>query len=894
MKQPCTVNRVGIAIGRFPWPTVMGCLRGWLRAALALLALAGTAPAAELYPVRLQLKWYHQFQFAGYYAAQLKGFYRDTGLDVTIRQAQQGDLPLPMVESGAVEFGVSDMEVFRAYQEGRPLMALGVVFQHSPMVILSLANSGIRRPSDLAGRRVMFQGGQGQAEFQAMLESEGVPLGSVQVVPHSWRLDELLQGRVDAVSAYLTNETYQLQRLGMPYAMLRPEEYGVDFYGDLLFTSRSFALEHPDQAEAFRRASFQGWEYAMEHPGEIIDYILTLPGVVERGVTRDQLNYEALQMRALVLPGLVDIGHMNPGRFSHIAEWWTQLGILKAPRDVDGFLFPRQNLAIRAWIRALKVGSLVVLAAALAVMLWITQLRRTVGARTRELRSEIGQHRLTEQALRESESRYRSILDASPDAIVFSDHDGRIRMVSPRALGLLQAERGDQVVGRMVLDFLVPEDRERARNRYQQLLMGEPPGPAAYRGLRQDGSTYQLEVNGAALCDPDGRRTGLVLVVRDITERCRAEQERQELQARLNHANRMESLGILAGGVAHDMNNVLAAILGTASLHAEMTPADSVLHRGLLTITQAAERGGRMVRSLLNFSRQSPEEDRELNLNTVLEEDMRLLEHATLSRIKVAMDLAPDLAPVRGDAAALAHAFMNVCVNAVDAMPEGGALSVRTRNLGPDQVEVRIKDSGCGMPRAVLDRAMDPFFTTKEPGKGTGLGLAIVYSTVKAHRGSIVLHSQEGGGTEVVLRFPSCPPGTREEGGAAEDQGRPGRVAMSVLVVDDDDLVRGSLQDMLQSLGHYVTPASCGEEALVLLDQLVPDLVLLDVNLPGIGGAGTMVGLRQRHPDLPVLLVTGRADPAVLRLMDQHGSVSLLKKPFSVRDLQARLAGLFC
>ncbi|MBK8792498.1 MAG: ABC transporter substrate-binding protein [Holophaga sp.] len=287
--------------------------------------------------VTLQLKWHHQFQFAGYYAAQIKGFYQANGLEVTLQEAGPTQMPLPTVEAGKAEFGVSDMEVFQAYLEGKPLVALGVVFQHSPNVILALRKSGIHRPADLVGRKVMFQGGQGLVETRAMLEAEGLRLDQVQQVPHSWNLDDLLQGRIDGLSAYSTNEPFLLKARGAELVELRPIEYGVDFYGDLLFTTRRFAEQNPALVEAFRKASFQGWEYAMEHPEEIIQHILTLPGVATRSDAPEKLRFEAARMKELILPGLVDAGHMNPGRFQRIAQTAMKQGFVKTIRDPEGF-----------------------------------------------------------------------------------------------------------------------------------------------------------------------------------------------------------------------------------------------------------------------------------------------------------------------------------------------------------------------------------------------------------------------------------------------------------------------------------------------------------------------------------------------------------------------------
>ena len=744
---------------------------GWFAA--VLLCAAGLVPAWAAAPakVTLQLKWHHQFQFAGYYAASLKGFYQAEGLDVTLREADPQRLPLPMVEAGAAEFGVSDMEVFQAYLDGHPLVALGVVFQHSPTVILALRRSGIHRPSDLAGRTVMFQGGQGLAEIQAMLRFEGLRLDSIKLVPHSWNLDDLLLGRVDAISAYTTNEPYALRLRGADLLQLRPIEYGVDFYGDLLFTTRAYANAHPEQTAAFRRASLRGWEYAMEHPEELIDHILTLPGVAQRKLTREQLRFEAEQMRTLVLPGLVDIGHMNPGRFRHIADLRTQLGLPVPVQSPEDFVYAPPVSTREAWVRLVSVAFPAAALIGLLVVLWISQLRRTVHARTRALQEEVRQRRQTEHALRESEARYRSILDASPDDITIADLDGRIRMVSPMALRVWRCDREDQLVGRQLLEFLVPAEQERARDALARMLDGIMPGPSEYLGLCPDGTTVEVEVNAQLIRDEDGRPASFVLIVRDITERRRMEQERHLLQAQLMQAQKMESLGSLAGGVAHDMNNVLGAILGMASMHREQAAPGSDLERGLATITKAAERGGTMVKSLLNLARQSPAEALELDLNAILRDEVRLLERTILAQVRLELDLDPGLKPVLGDAAALNHAFMNLCVNAVDAMAGSGTLTLRTRNAGPEEVEVQVQDTGCGMPREVLEKAMDPFFTTKGVGKGTGLGLSIVYSTVKAHQGRMELESEPGRGTRVRLRFPACAPAAAP---APAPEARPG------------------------------------------------------------------------------------------------------------------------
>jgi CheY-like chemotaxis protein len=379
-------------------------------------------------------------------------------------------------------------------------------------------------------------------------------------------------------------------------------------------------------------------------------------------------------------------------------------------------------------------------------------------------------------------------------------------------------------------------------------------------------------------------------VFSDVSERRRFEEERRLLGLQLQRSQNMETLGRLAGGVAHDMNNVLGAILGLASANLELQPKDSSAYRDFETITKAAVRGANTVKSLLAFARQLPAVEQVIDLNKILREEVRLLERTTLSRIRLDMDLDPRLSPIRGDAGALTHAFLNICVNAVDAMPANGILTLRSRNRGDHWVEVVVEDTGCGMSKPILEKVLDPFFTTKELGKGTGLGLSLAYGTVEAHLGHMTIESEVGQGTRVGMFFPTIevqagPPSPVTETPAARPQ-----TALKVLVVDDDELVHSAMKTLLKSLGHQVTMAKSGEEALVQLNAgLDADMVILDMGMPGLGGVGTLPRLRALRPQMPVLISTGRVDQVTLDLMAAHPYTTLMPKPFSVDQLRKHL-----
>jgi len=282
-----------------------------------ILLLGGglALPAQALESITLQLKWKHQFQFAGYYAALEKGFYREVGLDVRLVEADTTTDPAREVVEGHADFGVGTSALLLARQEGAPVVVLGVIFQHSPFVLLARGDGDIQTVHDLKGRRIMLE--PHADELLAYLRRAGLGQDHIVTLPHSLGIEELIQGEVDAISAYSTNEPHALERLGIPPLQFTPRADGIDFYGDNLFTSERMVRLHPERVRAFLEASLKGWRYAMQHPDEIIELILTK---YAEEPNRAQLQHEARQMLPLIQPVLVDMGTSSPHRWRHIAD----------------------------------------------------------------------------------------------------------------------------------------------------------------------------------------------------------------------------------------------------------------------------------------------------------------------------------------------------------------------------------------------------------------------------------------------------------------------------------------------------------------------------------------------------------------------------------------------
>src|SRR5258705_3169795 len=314
----------------------------------ASLALAASHPAATLDAVSLQLKWKHQFQFAGYYQALEQGFYRDVGLDVTIREGGPGIDVSEAVAAGKADFGVCNASVLREWSMGRRLVVLAAIFQHSPAIILVARRADISSISELRGRTLMDT--PGSDEIAAMLTREGVDYNALPRVAHEGNPRDLLAGRADAMVAYSTNEPFVLEQLGAAYRTFAPAASGIDFYGDNLCASEAEVKGHPDRVAAFRAASVKGWAYAIAHKEAMVDLILRSYSAKK---SREALLFEAQQTEALVGRDPDRIGEQDPERWRRIAATYRQLGLLTADTLPAALIWDGNDGSQRRWLIAL-------------------------------------------------------------------------------------------------------------------------------------------------------------------------------------------------------------------------------------------------------------------------------------------------------------------------------------------------------------------------------------------------------------------------------------------------------------------------------------------------------------------------------------------------------------
>jgi PAS domain S-box-containing protein len=492
----------------------------------------------------------------------------------------------------------------------------------------------------------------------------------------------------------------------------------------------------------------------------------------------------------------------------------------------------------------------------------------------------------------------RAILEAAVDAFVTIDERGSIRSVNPAAEKLF-GYSADELAGRNV-KVLMPAPWREEHDGYlaRYLETGEKRIIGIGRevlGRRKDGTTFPLELAVAeARVGPDRLFVGSL---RDVSERKRLEE--QFLQSQ-----KMEAVGRLAGGVAHDFNTLLASILGYSELLLDGLRDDGDLRRSAEQIQRSAERGAALTRQLLTFSRTESRQVRSLDLNELVGGARDMLSRLVGEQIELELELDPDLGRVEADPAHMEQVLMNLVINAADAVSGSGRVVLRTHNAGPEPlppgaegaaVVLEVSDTGHGMDEDTRRRVFEPFFTTKTKGKGTGLGLSTVYAIVAESGGAVTVVSSPGEGATFRVALPRSEPApaaaAEEPAPEAARAGAEGG-SESILLVEDDEMFRGLLTEVLARLGYRVLPAASPADALAVLERNRGplDLLVTDLVMPGKSGYQLSRELRERHPGLKVILMSGYSDETLEdRIVAADQSLPVMRKPFSTKLFARRV-----
>ncbi len=852
----------------------------------------------RLEKVRLQLKWIQQFNFAGYVAAVEKGFYREAGLDVELIEGKPGVNFFEEVLSGRAEYGIEMSEILLERNKGKPLVVVAAIFQHSPQIFLMREDSGIKSPQDLIGRRVMWRF-DSAAELGAMLKNEGVDYEDIEFIKLSWDINDLIDKKVDAVHAYITAQPFEMEQRGTAYTFLRPINYGVDFYGDCLFTSEKETREHPERVKAFRQASLRGWDYAMENPEELINILITKYG---SNASRAFMLNEWETINKLMLPKLVGIGHMNPGRWKHIGDTFVKLGMLKPDYSLKGFIYepnPEPDYKWIYWTLGI-IGTilLIVGGAAVVLILFNMRLKKEVRLKTLELSEtnqvlvdDITRRKKAEEALRTSEENYRRLTENLDEIIYSADPETFVCTFINQSVEKIFGYTAEEWIEdpELFYQILHPDDRDRVISEVEEASKTFENIVITYRIIRKDRSIRWIDdhlsweiKNGKAVS-----QNGLLY---DITERKEAEEAMQKL-------DKMESMGTLAGGIAHDFNNLLTAILNNLYLIKMFSKSEGKIHDRIESAEKASMKAQSLTQQLLTFARGGAPIREVVDIKDVINESVSLSLRG--SNVQYEPCYGDDLWNVEVDEGQMNQVFNNIIINADQSMPDGGTIIFNCDNVSLEAerkdipveigayVKVSITDHGTGISEENISKIFDPYFTTKE--KGNGLGLSTAYSIVKRHGGYIFVESAGGTGTTFHIYLPASKEKISDKKLTKADLIRG---EGKILIMDDDELVRDSLGQMVETLGYRSEFAIDGKEAVEAYRNALAsgqpfDVVIMDLTIPGgAGGKETIEKLKKVNPRVKAIVSSGYFHDPVLANYRDYGFRAVLPKPYkSIEEL---------
>jgi len=513
---------------------------------------------------------------------------------------------------------------------------------------------------------------------------------------------------------------------------------------------------------------------------------------------------------------------------------------------------------------------------------------------------DISQRKRFESALEESEEKYRTILQSIEEGYFEVDLSGRLTFFN-EALTRISGFTKEDMRGKSFREYSTPEVAENVASQFNELYKtGRSIEFTEYETVRADGETRYLEVSASLMHNENGKPSGFRGIVRDVTARKSAEEEKRRLEAQVQHGQKMEAIGTLAGGVAHDFNNLLMGIQGNVSLMMMDIESSHPHHKGMENILGYVERCAMLTKQLLGFARGGKYEVSTLDLSDLVASNAEMFGR-TRKEITIYQDYQENLWTVEADRGQIEQVLLNLFVNAAQAMRGGGSLFLETGNCELDEkfvqpfgfepgkyVRLSVTDTGIGMDTDNQRRIFEPFFTTKKRGEGTGLGLASTYGIIKNHSGIIDVVSQPGKGTTFNIYLPAGGKAIEMEGGIEEEL-RKG--AGTVLFIDDEDMTLQVGSQILNALGYSVLTSASGSEGVEILKKQREevDLVILDMVMPDMSGMETFDALREVDPNIKVLLSSGYSAEGPANEIMKKGCNGFIQKPFNISELSTKI-----
>ncbi|TGM38031.1 ABC transporter substrate-binding protein [Leptospira biflexa] len=667
--------------------------------------------------VTLHLKWFHQFQFAGYYAAYEKGFYKDVGLDVEIIESTVGIKGIhEKVVKTTGQYGVGSNEILLHRHMGKPVVVLGVIFQHSPSVLFFKKSSNVQSIHDLVGKRVMLT--PWMEEIVAYLKKEGINTSDLQILEHRFNPRDLIEGRVDAFSGYATTQAFDFKKAGFQFIAYSPRLAGIDFYGDNFFTSEDELKRHPNRVKVFREATLRGWQYAMSHQEEIADLIYNK---YSKKNPKERLLFEAEQMTPLIQPVLVEMGYMNPGRWKHINDIYHELGMLPKNMNLKGFLYDPNPPTNYEW---LYYTFFIILSA--VGIIWLIQWKRLNKQYSENLKNQVKQR--TEELRQSNES--LQILNQSLVNTLKELTEAQDRLLASEKLAVLgqlaagMAHELNTPLGAIVssnlslLDFL----KNKLHSVISTIIHFNEEDSKRYHLILAESLENQTYIEGK--------------LERNL---------KKELHLRFSHLEKMDLYGshlqmVIETGLFRKPDQIEYILESERSLEIlQVVSSINSAYRCNQIISVASEKATHVIRALKNYlvsEKETTSDESIIDLESEIETILSLY-HYNLSKVTVVKNYGTDTKCI-GNRDKLNQVWINLINNGLHAMSYTGTLEIKIQSI-QKWIKVSVIDSGVGVPDDIKEKIFEPFFTTKPNGEGMGLGLDICRKMIIQMGGKIEL-----------------------------------------------------------------------------------------------------------------------------------------------------------
>ncbi|WP_421919680.1 ABC transporter substrate-binding protein [Marinifilum sp.] len=954
--------------------------------------------------VRVQLKHYHQFQFAGYYAALHKGFYKNEGLDVKIIEGGTFNV-VDIVLNGDADYGISSIDILIERINNKPVVLLASIFQSSPSIFLSLKESKINTAHDLINKKVMLLKEFRNPELLAIFYKEGIRFDDLLRLSTTYDINDLINGKTDVINAYLTNEPYFLKEKNIPYSIISPKNYGIDFYGDGIFTTEEEINKNPERVDAFIRASKLGWEYALSNPDEIIDILINIYGVKK---SKEHLKFESEQIKKLILNDYIEIGHINPGRLDNIAKICAQMGMISPNYNLDGFIYQPEQFKTPRTLKLAIIILVIIISIAAIILLYLfiftKQLKKAVASQTTDisrknqeliksekrfrevienlplgailvegeqlftnkkvleiteytnseipniekwfsilykkdkdvnyqiykshiqaslnkslistittkfgltkqvefhaysfdnkeiwLMNDITQRIRTEHDLIASEYKLRTYIEESPMGLVIFSSNTKVTFTNPAFLKLLDID-SETKVDYFIRDFFSPLQLAKNIELMNQLISnGKVQGEVLLRSIKN--KNFPVFISAVKLSENE-----FLGFVMDISPLKTVENELKIALKKAEESDRLKSAFL--ANMSHEIRTPMNGILGFSKLLLKDNLPKSKKEQYIDILNQNGKQLLEIINNIIDISYLEVKQLKITNtsfsisklfndLNTFFKVE-KLKYHKENINISFNNQVPQELDMIESDIGKIKQVLINLINNALKFTKEGFVKVGVT--LTNSELCFVVEDSGIGIPKQKQDIIFERFgqienIYTRQFG-GAGLGLPISKGIIELMGGKLVLSSTENKGSTFCFNIPvkkieeELPPITNDSNKYLWND-------KSILIVEDVDINISFLEELFENTKASITVRKNGKEAVDLCKSgFIPDLILMDIQMPEMNGIEATKKIRKLLPSIPIIAQTAYASENDKELALAAGCNDFFPKPLNFDKLMNRI-----